>query len=53
MIHSKILNLNNTGLEQYPLFFGDDLGLHNTVNKQYPKVWEAYKELKSLDWNED
>lgn len=36
-----------------PLFFGDDPGLFDTVNKHYPKIWSIYKTMKSLDWSED
>jgi len=36
-----------------PLFLGEDLGLFDTVNKHYPKIWGLYKTMKSLDWSED
>lgn len=36
-----------------PLFFGDDPGLFDTINKHYPKLWSIYKTMKSLDWSED
>lgn len=36
-----------------PLFFGEEPGLFNTVNKPYPKIWTLYKTMKSLDWSED
>lgn len=52
----KTFNVNKTA-EQYriksPLFFGEDVGLFDTVNKHYPKIWSIYKEMKSLDWSED
>ena len=43
-------------LEEYkktPLFLGAEPGLFDTVNKQYPKIWSLYKEMKSLDWDEN
>lgn len=43
-------------LEEYkstPLFLGAEQGLFDTVNKQYPKIWSLYKEMKSLDWDEN
>lgn len=53
---SKVFNELKTP-EQYkaksPLFFGEDPGLFDTVNKHYPKIWELYKTMKSLDWSED
>lgn len=52
-----VFNVNKT-VEQYqqkkqPLFFGPSPGLFDTVNKQYPKIWSLYKEMKSLDWDEN
>ena len=43
-------------LEEYkntPLFLGPEQGLFDTVNKKYPKIWSLYKEMKSLDWDEN
>ena len=43
-------------LEEYkqtPLFLGAKPGLFDTINKQYPKIWDLYKEMKVLDWSED
>lgn len=43
-------------IEEYkktPLFLGAEPGLFDTVNKQYPRIWSLYKEMKSLDWSED
>ncbi len=52
---SRILNLDNDGWKtgEYPLFLGKDLGLHDTVNRPYPRLFELFKKLKSLDWSED
>lgn len=52
-----VFNTEKTS-EQYtennqPLFFGKKQGLFNTVYKPYPKIWDIYKEMKSLDWSED
>jgi ribonucleoside-diphosphate reductase beta chain len=53
---TKTFNTEKTP-EQYriqsPLFFGEDPGLFDTVNKHYPRIWQLYKEMKSLDWSED
>lgn len=38
--------------EKQPLFFGPKPGLFDTVNKHYPDLWDIYKEMKSLDWDE-
>ena len=52
---SHVFNTEKTA-EQYsfqPLFFGAEPGLFDTINKPYPKIWELYKSMKSLDWDED
>lgn len=38
-----------------PSLFLDEqgVGLFDTVNKKYPKIWERYKSVKSLDWDEN
>ena len=51
----NVFNVNKTA-EQYanqPLFFGDEPGLFDTINKPYPQIWDLYKKMKSLDWDED
>ena len=50
-----VLNLQNQGwvTGKYPLFLGDDLGLHDTMNRPYPELFTLFKKLKSLDWAED
>lgn len=36
-----------------PLFCAGKPGLFDTVNKQYPEIWSLYKQMKSLDWDEN
>lgn len=53
---SLIMFNQNKTLEQYrktPLFLGAEPGLFDTIHKQYPKIWALYKEMKSLDWDEN
>lgn len=52
MLDSKILNTNNRKGNQ-SIFLGEDMGLLDTVNRNYPKIWDIYKEMKSLDWDEN
>lgn len=52
---SHIFNSEKT-IEQYknyPMFGGVEPALVDTIYKQYPKIWSLYKELKSLDWDEN
>lgn len=53
---SKVFNTKKTPTqyeEKSSLFFGVDNGLFDTINKHYPKIWDIYKTMKSLDWSED
>ena len=52
---SNVLNLGNNGWKtgEYPLFLGEDLGLHDTMNRPYPELFKLFKLMKSLDWAED
>lgn len=46
-------NETNKGYEdKYPLFLGPDLGLHDTINRQYPQLEELYQQQLAQIWNE-
>ena len=48
-----VFNKNNTGhKEGYPLFLGQDLGIIDTINVQYPQLEELYQTQISQIWNE-
>lgn len=51
----NVMNRNNDGWKtgKYPLFLGQELGLHDTMNRPYPQLFSLFKKLKSLDWAED
>lgn len=52
MLDKKIFNADNRKGNQ-AILLGEGLGLLDTVNKNYPKIWDIYKEMKSLDWDEN
>jgi ribonucleoside-diphosphate reductase beta chain len=52
-LHPSIINLNYSDYGKTPLFLGQSPGLVDTINKQYPKLWNLYKKLKALDWDEN
>ncbi len=52
VITSNVFNLNKSDYQNTPLFLGDSQGLVDTVNRQYPALWNLYKKMKSLDWDE-
>jgi len=49
---SKVFNGNKTDYEHSPLFFGQDAGLLDTVNKKRVRLMELFRELRSLDWDD-
>lgn len=52
---SNILSTTKT-VEEYQeknLFFTGEPGVIDTIHKKYPKIWDLYKEMKSLDWDEN
>ena len=55
MINDKIFNTTKTEKEYQnsSLILGTEPGLFDTIHKKYPKIWDLYKEMKSLDWSED
>ena len=53
MIDSKVFNVDKTDYSDVSLILGgQDRGLFDTVNKQFPEVWKNYKSSKSQDWDE-
>lgn len=54
-INTKIFNTDKTDAEysNSSLILGVEPGLFDTIHKKYPKIWDLYKEMKSLDWAED
>lgn len=52
-IDSSIFNLNKTDYQTKSLFLGQRPGLFDTINKTYPQIWDNYKTMKSLDWDEN
>lgn len=52
-IDEKIFNSQKTDYETPSLFLGTQPGLFDTVNKNFPKIWNLYKLMKSLDWDEN
>ena len=50
-----VFNKNNQNWRsgKYPLFLGETLGLLDTVNTPYPRLYDLYKLQKSIDWDEN
>lgn len=50
----SVFNKHNTGhINGYPLFLGEDLGIIDTINVQYPQLEELYQLQVSQIWNEN
>lgn len=50
-----VFNANNTAHldDNAPLFMGQALGIHDTLNMRHPFYDELFKLQKSIDWSED
>ena len=51
-MNASIFNFDKTDYGTSPLLLGQPAGLADSLNKPYPKIFELYKKLKSLDWDE-
>ncbi len=47
-----IFNNDKTDYGLPSLFLGEEMGLVDSINKHYPKLWSLYKKLKAQDWDE-
>lgn len=49
-----IYNVNNTGhlVSEVPLFLGEQLGIHDTINIRHQYLVDLFNYLKSIDWSE-
>lgn len=52
-LNENIFNTKKSDYQNSSLFLGQLPGLADTVNKRYPKIWDLYKKMKSLDWDEN
>lgn len=53
MHNPSIFNIQKTDYATPSLLLGQQQGLFDTVNKKFPEIWDLYKEMKSLDWDEN
>lgn len=49
---NPIFNENKKDYELAPIFLGEEPGLFDSINQRYPDIYNLYKKLKSLDWDE-
>ncbi|UXD83339.1 ribonucleotide reductase of class Ia (aerobic), beta subunit [Pseudomonas phage ANB1] len=48
----KIFNAAKSDYHLPEIILGDDPGLLDSIHTHYPKMWDLYKRLKMLDWDE-
>lgn len=53
VISNNIFNTKKTDYQRPNLFLDQPMGLMDTINKNYPEIWNLYKKLKALDWDEN
>lgn len=53
MLSANVFNTEKTDYgKNRSLFFGQPPGLFDTIHRNFPEIWEIYKNMKSLDWDE-
>lgn len=50
---ANIFNTDKTDYEDTPMFFGQKSGLYDSVNRKHHELFDLYKKLKRLDWDEN
>lgn len=53
MLPSNIFNTNKTDYNEPGLLLGQEMGLIDSINRHFPRIWDLYKKLKHLDWDEN
>ena len=53
ILPSVIFNTEKTDYKNTPLFLGQEPGLLDSVHKTHPEIFNLYKKMKSLDWDEN
>tara|TARA_R110002153_G_scaffold58217_4_gene159682 strand:+ start:3806 stop:4987 length:1182 start_codon:yes stop_codon:yes gene_type:complete len=57
ILMKEITVFNNKGVAHktgtYPLFFGEDPSLYDSINQPYPVLFTLMEKLKQLDWSQD
>ena len=51
----KVFNEDSTAHRtgNYPLFFGEESGLYDSINQPHPYLYDLVEKLKQLDWSPD
>lgn len=53
LIDASIFNTQKTDYELPSLFLGQEMGLLDSINRNFPDIFEKYKKLKEMDWDEN
>lgn len=53
MFDKNIFNVDKQSYHKTPLFLGEQPALFDTINKSHPGIWDIYKKMRSLDWDEN
>lgn len=53
LLNKNIFNTEKNDYNTPSIFLGQEMGLFDSINKHYPKLFDLYKQMKSQDWSED
>lgn len=52
ILNKNIFNTEKSDYNIPSIFLGQEMGLYDSINKHYPKLFNLYKQMKSQDWDE-
>mgnify|MGYP003440804428 FL=1 len=52
ILNKNIFNTEKSDYSIPSIFLGQEMGLYDSINKHYPKLFNLYKQMKSQDWDE-
>lgn len=52
ILNKNIFNTEKTDYLVPSIFLGQEMGLFDSIHKPYPKLFDLYKDMKSMDWDE-
>lgn len=53
ILNKNIFNTEKNDYSVPSIFLGQEMGLYDSINKHYPKLFDLYKQMKAQTWDEN
>jgi len=53
ILNKNIFNTEKSDYTEPSIFLGEQMGLYDSMNQHYPKLFALYKQMKNADWDEN